>query len=308
MPPNISESSSSSPTTTDSRDVISRIYLIRHGDRFDYANPTWSQQAKEHGALLTDPPLSALGHRQAHETADHLCKITKMDSSNRNDDGADDNDTSHDVDVILVSPYLRVIQTACPTSNAIGIPLSIEHGLAEAHATPGSVLPSPKERFSYFPQINCNHNSLLNVIPTPGYICPKTGHPCEAFAGKYTQRMGQFASCLEQRFYGKNVVLFSHAASVALVAALLKCSMRSLKFAPCGIYHLKRVNTGPWILERNGECNKEYVTENAPTTYPWGFEEKHFMEGVERKTYHGSSEGIDLDYFVTKNEDDSSKM
>ena len=32
------------------------------------------------------------------------------------------------------------------------------------------------------------------------------------------------------------------------------------------------------------------------------------MEGVERKTYHGSSEGIDLDYFVTKNEDDSSKM
>ena len=195
MPPNISESSSSSPTTTDSRDVISRIYLIRHGDRFDYANPTWSQQAKEHGALLTDPPLSALGHRQAHETADHMCKITKMDSSNRNDDGVDDNNTSHDVDAILVSPYLRVIQTACPTSNALGIPLSIEHGLAEAHATPGSVLPSPKERFSYFPQINCNHNSLLNVIPTPGYICPKTGHPCEAFAGKYTQRMGQFASC-----------------------------------------------------------------------------------------------------------------
>lgn len=34
-------------------DVISRIYLIRHGDRFDYANPGWLGTAKESGCLVT---------------------------------------------------------------------------------------------------------------------------------------------------------------------------------------------------------------------------------------------------------------
>ena len=57
-----------------------------------------------------------------------------------------------------------------------------------------------------------------------------------------------------------------------------------------------RRNEGPWTLQRNGESNEEYVKENSPTTYPWGFSDKHF-----NPPYHGgSSEGIDLDYFVEK--------
>lgn len=34
-------------------DIISRIYLIRHGDRFDYANPGWMDKAKESCCLIT---------------------------------------------------------------------------------------------------------------------------------------------------------------------------------------------------------------------------------------------------------------
>ena len=34
---------------------------------------------------------------------------------------------------------------------------------------------------------------------------------------------------------------------------------------------------------------------------PTGFEERHFTE-VDGKPYHGSSEGIDLDYFLQKEE------
>jgi hypothetical protein len=34
-------------------DIISRIYLIRHGDRFDYANPGWMDTARESGCLVT---------------------------------------------------------------------------------------------------------------------------------------------------------------------------------------------------------------------------------------------------------------
>jgi hypothetical protein len=40
------------------------LYLIRHGDRWDYANPEWKASAKRPG----DPPLSTLGHVQARET------------------------------------------------------------------------------------------------------------------------------------------------------------------------------------------------------------------------------------------------
>eukprot|EP00984_Skeletonema_dohrnii_P038243 scaffold41244_cov161-Skeletonema_dohrnii-CCMP3373.AAC.2 len=282
--------------TTDG-DVISRIFLVRHGDRFDYANPSWVDSAKKSGCLVTDPPLSALGHRQASETAAYLQKIIKENTPNNEDN---EEGGSGGIHKILVSPYLRVIQTATPTAHAFGIPLSIENGLSEAHATPDTseqqVLPTPHQRFAYFPMLDPNYNSLLNVKPTPGFYCPKTGFACEAFAGRYCQRMETFARCLERTHYGQNIVMFSHAASVALVAAFLRCSMTDLKFAPCGVYQLERVNDGPWKIVQSGHDNTSYVKENSQTTYPWGFSGKHFEENDGK--YFGSSEGIDLDYFV----------
>mmetsp|Transcript_15509 Transcript_15509/g.31376 ORF Transcript_15509/g.31376 Transcript_15509/m.31376 type:complete len:339 (-) Transcript_15509:132-1148(-) len=306
--------------TSNNDDDISRVYLIRHGDRFDYANPSWLVSARKNGVLVTDPPLSDLGHRQARETADYLSLITKkrMDAvpSSTSGDAVDSSPSpegregdqwqqnqhnNHGVSKILASPYLRVIQTACPTSAALNLPISIELGLSEAHATPGSVLPSPRDRFAYFPQIDTSYESLLHVEPTPGYKCRKTGQPCEAFAGRYTQRMGEFARRVEETYRGRTIVCFSHAASVALVAAFLKCTMRELKFAPCGVYELRRRGDGPWEMVTDGESNP-HVTENAATTYPWGFGEKHFEEKKDGDTvpgdYFGSSEGIGLDYFV----------
>ena len=245
------------PQNNINNDIISRIFLIRHGDRFDYANPTWLDAAKEHGALITDPPLSELGHRQAQETANFLRSIVekanKDDHDSENDDI--DQDRSH-VHNILVSPYLRVIQTAIPTSNALQLPICIEYGLSESHATPlfttinGGInanLPSPQDRFSYFPQIDPSYQSLLQIRSTPGHTCPKTGMPCEAFAGKYCQRMKELAERLEKVYFGKSIVCFSHAASVALVAALLKCSLKELNFAPCGVYELNRTNDF-WLI------------------------------------------------------------
>ena len=262
-------------------DDISIIYLIRHGDRFDYANPSWAKQQTAAGNLLTDPPLSALGHRQARETAQ-----TFVDNNNKNK-----------VSRILSSPYLRVIQTACPTSDLLGLPISIETGLSEAHATPGEhVLPTPEQRFAYFPQVDLEYTPLLHVQATPGHTCRRTGYPCEAFAGAYIKRMEQFAKKLEDSFRGQTIVCFSHAASVGLVAALLRCSLTDLKFAPCGIYQLQRTGDGPWELVSSGATNDGHVTENSATTYAWGMGEKHFLEDDSKK-YHGSSEGIGLDYF-----------
>lgn len=259
-------------------DVISKIYLVRHGDRFDYANPSWVKRAKASGNIPTDPPLSELGHRQARETAAAL---------------KDSNATS-----ILASPYLRVIQTACPTSDALGIPINVEDGLSEAHATPG-LLPTPSQRFAYFPQLDPEYHSMMDIQATPGYTCRRSGSPCEAFAGMYVKRMETFAAKLERQHRGRNVVCFSHAASVALVAALLRCDMAGLKFAPCGIFELRRVGDGPWGLVSSGATNEAHVSENAPTTFPWGFEDKHFEEDGSGK-YQGFSQGIGLDFFSQK--------
>ena len=44
-----------------------------------------------------------------------------------------------------------------------------------------------------------------------------------------------------------------------------------------------------------------HVSENSPTTYPWGFTDKHFIE-TDGGTYFGSSENIGLDYFVNNKE------
>ena len=273
-----SSSSSSSNSTT------STIYLIRHGDRFDYANPEWLEDAKRQGNLLTDPPLSALGHLQARETAQALKQCIEK------------------ADCILSSPYLRVIQTAVPTSETLGVPISIEQGLSEAHATPGDVLPTPSQRFAYFPHIHLDYTkSLVEIEPTPGYTCPKTGHPCEAFAGKYCQRIEKLAQKLQETYRGQTVLCFSHAASVALVAALLKCPLEGLKLAPCGIYQLVRHNAdddGPWQMVRNGGSNEAYVSQNSPTTFPWGYGTKHFMEKKEDNgKYQGESDGVGLHYF-----------
>eukprot|EP00977_Amphora_coffeiformis_P027999 scaffold34681_cov154-Amphora_coffeaeformis.AAC.2 len=305
MAPKEEQSSSSIRRSTSSEDV-SRILLIRHGDRFDYANPSWLVKAAQHGTLVTDPPLSPLGHKQAQETAEHLVSLLKERSSS-----SSSSSSSEVVAKILVSPYLRVLQTACPLSDALNVPLSIETGLSEAHATPG-VLPTTTARFSYFPQVDPSYESLLEVEPTPGFTCPKTGHPCEAFAGRYVQRMERFARALEEAHDGETVVCYSHAASTALVAALLKCSMRDLKFAPCGIFELTR-SAGkperPWTLVTNGAVNESHVSQNSPTTYPWGFGEKHFQEKttaarVPGGDYFGSSERIGLEYFVQKNQRD----
>eukprot|EP00957_Ditylum_brightwellii_P173000 13171079-Ditylum_brightwellii.AAC.1 len=112
--------------------------------------------------------------------------------------------------------------------------------------------------------------------------------------------MGEFARRVEETYRGQTIVCFSHAASVALVAAFLKCSMREFKFAPCGVYELKRRGDGPWELVSNGEANA-HVSENSPTTYPWGFGEKHFKEGEGK--YYGESEvstNIDLKKYVNR--------
>jgi hypothetical protein len=142
------------------------------------------------------------------------------------------------------------------------------------------------------------------------------------------KRMESLARHLECKYVGQSIVLFSHAASLALVAALCHCSLCDMKFSPCGVYCMERRissrrssssntneeddchrHSSPWTLVQSGHTNEEHVSENSVTTYPWGYEDEHFNE---TETLVGQQEGgqrIDMDYFVcSKHEfDDSSE-
>ena len=139
---------------------------------------------------VADPPLSPLGHEQARATAAALA-----------DQG---------IDLILSSPYCRVIQTCQPLAQATGLPVCIEDGLAEFAHHPGTIQPSAA-RVAYFPEVDEDY------VPMHRTTTPAGGAETDC---EYMRRMLLMARLVPHHHAGKTVAMFSHAASVALVAAL----------------------------------------------------------------------------------------
>ena len=244
----------------------SNIYLIRHGDRYNWLDPDWSKKVVMCGGLSNDSPLSPIGHEMARDTALKL-KDVKADS-------------------ILSSPYLRAIQTAVPFSEQKHLPIFIEHGLSEVHHIP-ELLPDARKRFIYFPHIDTDYNSLHTPVASGTEIDSIYDKPKETFPDEYFRRIIKFSTILDEHVsVGKTVICVSHAASVALVAALLKCDLENIPgdsncdtnertdmFAPVGVYHLQKEGKGePWKLISNGSTNK-HVVRTDQTTSKWGFGE-----------------------------------
>ncbi len=159
---------------------------------------------------------------------------------------------------------------------------------------------------------------LLKVRPTPGYVCHETHRPCESFTGNYCHRMHTLACLLEHTYHGKTITLFSHAASVAIVAALLQCSLRDMKFAPCGVYHMERrecTTTTSSSTPTTTTTTTTINTDESPYESRYGV--VIAIPTMSRRTvtqpirgamimmkytlmsdYFGRLEGIDLDYFI----------
>lgn len=230
------------PTTT-------TLYIVRHGDRWDYANAaTWKARAEELGFQSRDPPLSAIGHEQARSVAAFLA--------------------DEPIDGLLVSPYLRAIQTAQPLAHAAGVSICIEEGLAETRHTFG-LIAGAAQRFPYFPEVDVSYTPVWEVPPQS----PDSAGQCEEdFPVGYLGRMVRMAKLLQERFQGQTVVCVTHAAAVGLVAALLQQPLAEVgEFAPAGIFKLSRRGGAAWVLDQHGGDNSGHVTRNNPTTYPWGF-------------------------------------
>jgi broad specificity phosphatase PhoE len=238
--------------------ALTRLLIVRHGDRWDYENAEWRSRALAAGANVRDPPLSRLGVRQAEETALEISARTASFGG---------------VQQILCSPYLRVLQTAQPLSLRLGLPLRLEEGLAETHHCPGT-LPSARERFAYFPSVDVESASVHAVESDD--VCHETGARCESYPLGYMRRMLRVADSLSQSLEpGTTTVCYTHAASISLISALLRRELpadESFRFAPCGIFQLERDGAqAPWRLVSQGFLNTSHVTENSDGTAPWGW-------------------------------------
>ena len=123
-------------------------------------------------------------------------------------------------------------------------------------------------------------------VASKEHIHVKLNKPQESFPEGYFERVLKFARVLEQQVVGKTILCFSHAASTALVAALLKCnfeeipaddncrhSARSDLFAPLGIYKLTKTGNEAWKLVSNGSTNR-HLSLTDPNTHPWGYNEE----------------------------------
>eukprot|EP00310_Coccolithus_braarudii_P022566 CAMPEP_0183338700 /NCGR_PEP_ID=MMETSP0164_2-20130417/5899_1 /TAXON_ID=221442 /ORGANISM="Coccolithus pelagicus ssp braarudi, Strain PLY182g" /LENGTH=269 /DNA_ID=CAMNT_0025508587 /DNA_START=6 /DNA_END=815 /DNA_ORIENTATION=+ len=223
------------------------LFLIRHGDRWDYANKeAWASRCAAHGHVVEDPPLSALGHRQAREVAAAL--------------------SGEQVSAILVSPYARVLQTAQPLAHALALPMYVEPALAELGHLPQKIVDAAA-RVPFFPEVDETYRPIQGGIVTDG----ATGKEPRL---EYLRRILTLAEALSERFPGQTIAAFSHAASVALVAALTKspslCAAGT--FAPCGIYKLVLSDDGAWHVESRGDDNSAHISRNSPTTFPWGWQ------------------------------------
>jgi len=234
-----------SATTT-----VTEILLIRHGDRYDYAigKDAWMQRCKASASLVaSDPPLSALGHQQAHKLARQLS-------------------TTGDLDAIYVSPYLRALQTAQPLAQATNLPLLVDFVAAEAHQRP-ALLPALDMRLPYFPEIDESFVPLMNNVVTdePGGSEPGVEPRLE-----HMRRMRLLAQHLRAPVHrGKRVAIVTHAASIALVAALIGApSLEAAgKLAPCGVCQITIAADGSASVMSNDMA----MAAGGGATAAWGF-------------------------------------
>ncbi|KAF8922500.1 histidine phosphatase superfamily [Mucidula mucida] len=91
--------------------MVEKIYILRHGFRLNWVTTNW----KSVTGLPRDPPLAALGETQAKEVAEFFLSLPESERPT----------------AIFSSPYYRCIQTLLPVSQALKIPIYVEHGLAE---------------------------------------------------------------------------------------------------------------------------------------------------------------------------------
>lgn len=194
------------------------IWLARHGNRHDFVHPEWFNTAQRR----YDPPLSADGFLQAQALGQRL--------------------KGENIQHLLVSPFLRAMQTANEVAKIINLPLNLEEGLGEWH-NPNWMTESPEttpqevlavEHPELNTRINWNYQSYLH----PHY--PET----EADVNRRT------AATIKQLIleFKQDILLVGHSASVFGITKALVKDLPQDKIPLCSLTKIVRQGDR-WNLE-----------------------------------------------------------
>jgi broad specificity phosphatase PhoE len=245
------------------------LFIIRHGDRWDYSTPEWKLLET---SRTGDSPLSTLGHQQAQEVGKFL--DTWLTEKQLDDV------------VWMSSPFLRCLQTSNDALNAMRtfskaptMPILPEYSIFEWDGNGGTWhkdLPPLVERKHYFPRLDMNYKT---------FFVPALPEPRRDFFA----RCQRSVDCLHGRFPhkpGQVLVAVSHAAGcIALARTLTKLTLQDITPAgPCSIFGLWRESdTDVWTIDphdKPGGLNgyTDHLSERGSTTRPWN----NFGNGTEK--------------------------
>lgn len=197
-------------------DTPQRIWLIRHGNRADFVDPSWLDTAdRPH-----DPPLSDDGIVQARETGAWLAQHANV---------------KH----LFASPFLRATQTAQHLAEALSLPLCIEPGLVESLTEKwfpnGAPLLSPQALLLQFPAVDCRYTPRIE----PSW--PETHDDVMARAIATLALADEFAG---------DLVFASHGGFISLLIKALALG-KGVHACPCCLVCIERTSTG-WRLIADG--------------------------------------------------------
>jgi len=244
------------------------LYLVRHGSRYDYSNPArWKALSTLPPVLSTNPPLSHFGFQQAELTGHHLKKSVDNDKSNLGPET---------VVKCYSSLYNRVLQTARPFVSLYETPILPEPGLLE-YGHHHHTLEAPEvDILQNFPEIDLSYVPLTSL-----YEVDWSSKTSRETGISYLRRIHRFSHRYNASL--KNVetntvdVMFSHAASSSLVAALTGETLGHVgQFAPCGVFKLT-LNTKDgkgWKIDIMGSDNSHSIPSGVDVgscTKPWGY-------------------------------------
>lgn len=227
---------------------LKKITITRHGFRLNWLTQNWTSAT----GLARDPPLAAYGVNQAEELTQYFLSI-------------EDRPTA-----IFSSPYYRCLQTAQPVSQALNIPIYVEHGLSEWYSpvVPGTGLhPRPTDAASlskYFPEIDPSWSST--------YYPSRKGEDVRQLHQRAEDFLRDFLPLVNDHAH---ILLVSHAATVIATVRALACDPQlPLRVGCCSISELS-LEDSTWKPAKVADAS--HLSRGAERE--WGLEDIEIANG-----------------------------
>ncbi|CAE6503400.1 unnamed protein product [Rhizoctonia solani] len=236
--------------------MVRTILIARHGFRLSWTTNTCPTGTEK------DPPLAAYGVTQAVDLAKFIKSLPEGQRPT----------------LLFSSPYYRCLQTSSPSSEILGIPIYVEHGLSEWYSpvVPGTGLhPRPHSAQTlkqYFPSIDPSWESI--------YYPDRRG---ETIKGVH-DRCGDFLDALVARIENhpilgkhKNILLVSHAATcAALVRHLVNDRALPIRVGTCTLSIVERGDSDDQWVPRGELAGADFLPGGVERD--WGFEDAVYKD------------------------------